>query len=260
MTRSIRSTRRALLALGAAATIAAGSGCGDDSGTQPTGNSGRLEARAAAPTGTITPGFHQLQLGGSRDGFIWVPESYDPATPAPLLLLLHGAGRSAQDWAQSPLAEVFGRKGIVIVAPDSRRGTWDRMLTGFFSDDVTFIDAALALAFSRVNVDPAQVAIGGFSDGGSYALSLGLTNGDLFSTIIAFSPGYVAAGSLVGRPQVFDSHGTSDAVLPIGQTSRQIVPWLEAQGYEVTYVEFAGGHTLPRTIADQAVDWWLPGD
>lgn len=257
---STRTSRRALLALGTAATIAAATACGDDGGTQPTGGSGRLSARVAAPTGTIAPGFTQLQLGSGRDGFIWVPESYDPATPAPLLLLLHGAGRTSQDWAQAPLEDVFGRKGIVIVAPDSRRGTWDRMLTGFFTDDVTFIDAALTLAFSRVNVDPARVAIGGFSDGGSYALSLGLTNGDLFSAIMAFSPGYVAAGSLVGRPQVFDSHGTTDAVLPIGQTSRQIVPWLEAQGYEVNYVEFDGGHTLPRAIADQAVDWWLPGD
>ena len=248
-----RRARRLLGAAVAAALLA----CGDDTGTQPVGGDGRLTARAAAPTGTITPGFHQLQLGSGRDGFIWVPASYDPEVPAPLLLLLHGAGRSAQDWTQVPLEDVFGRPGIVVVAPDSRRGTWDRMLTGYFTDDVTFIDAALARAFSRVNVDPARVAIGGFSDGASYALSLGLTNGDLFSEIMAFSPGYIDAGALTGRPRVFDSHGTADNVLPIGQTSRRIVPWLQARGYEVNYVEFTGGHVLPLSIMGQALEWWL---
>jgi len=32
----------------------------------------------------------------------------------------------------------------------------------------------------------------GFSDGASYALSVGITNGDLFTHVIAFSPGFVA--------------------------------------------------------------------
>jgi phospholipase/carboxylesterase len=35
------------------------------------------------------------------------------------------------------------------------------------------------------------VALGGFSDGASYALSLDLTNGDLFASLIAFSPGFI---------------------------------------------------------------------
>ena len=120
------------------------------------------------------------------------------------------------------------------------------------------MNSALELAFSKVNVDPQKIAIGGFSDGGSMALSVGLTNGDLFSMVIAFSPGFVAAGSLVGTPRVFESHGTADNILPINQTSRVIVPWLRNRGYTVNYVEFAGGHTIPLAVANQAVDWWLP--
>ena len=250
-----------MLATCATAALAFLAGCGDDPPSGPAGNNGRLSARPAAPTTTLAPGFHQLQLSQGRDGFLWVPEGYDPEVPAPLLVLLHGGGgRSSQEIAQWPLQDVFGRKGIIVLAPDSRGGTWDRVYSGLFQGDVLYINAALQHAFARVNVDPQRIAIGGFSDGGSYALSLGLTNGDLFSMVIAFSPGFVHAGSLFGTPRVFDSHGTSDAVLPIAQTSRVIVPWLENHGYDVNYVEFDGGHVLPISVANQAVDWWLPGD
>jgi phospholipase/carboxylesterase len=90
------------------------------------------------------------------------------------------------------------------------------------------------------------VALGGFSDGASYALSLGLTNGDLFTHLIAFSPGFMAPGGEVGRPRCYVAHGTRDAVLPIDRCSRRLVPVLERAGYAVRYHEFDGPHTVPR--------------
>ena len=66
-----------------------------------------------------------------------------------------------------------------VLAPDSRGTTWDAIREGF-GDDVTFIDRALEHVFARVSIDPARVTVGGFSDGASYALSLGLANGDVF--------------------------------------------------------------------------------
>jgi predicted esterase len=39
-----------------------------------------------------------------------------------------------------------------------------------------------------VAIDPARVAIGGFSDGATYALSLGLINGDLFKRVAPSHP------------------------------------------------------------------------
>jgi phospholipase/carboxylesterase len=99
----------------------------------------------------------------------------------------------------------------------------------------------------------------GFSDGASYALSLGLTNGDLFTHAMAFSAGLVNPAARRGEPRVFVSHGTDDEVLRIGKTSRRIVPWLEREGYEVRYREFEGGHTVPPGIAREAVGWFVAG-
>ena len=69
-------------------------------------------------------------------------------------------------------------------------------------------------------------AVSGFSDGASYALSLGVANGDLFDSVIAFSPGVLAPRVSKGRPRFFVSRGTEDQVLPIGRTSRRLVPEL----------------------------------
>jgi phospholipase/carboxylesterase len=101
------------------------------------------------------------------------------------------------------------------------------------------------------------VALGGFSDGASYALSLGLTNGDLFDSLIAFSPGFMAPANRRNAPRCFISHGTEDQALPIDRTSRRIVPELERNGYEVRYREFAGGHSIPAEIAREAIEWFV---
>jgi acetyl esterase/lipase len=84
--------------------------------------------------------------------------------------------------------------------------------------------------------------------------SLGITNGDVFDSVIAFSPGFSAAEARTGRPRFFVSHGTQDPVLPIDQCSRRLVPALEEHGYDVTYREFTGGHEVPPHIMDSAVD------
>lgn len=146
-----------------------------------------------------------------------------------------------------------------MLSPDSPGATWDVVRSGF-GPDVEFLDRALELVFTRYAVDPARIAVEGFSDGASYALSLGLLNGDLFPHVIAFSPGFVVAERRRGRPRCFVSHGVEDAVLPIDQCSRRIVRELRDGRYDVRYTEFDGGHVVPPGIVSAAVDWLLaPG-
>ncbi len=164
-----------------------------------------------------------------------------------------GAGGDARGGLR-PLEGLADEAGLLLLAPSSLGSTWD-VIRGGFGPDVEALDALLAEVFSRFAVDPARLAVGGFSDGASYALSLGVTNGDLFSHVVAFSPGFIAQGTQHGAPAIFVSHGVSDAVLPIERCSRRLVPALRAAGYEVRYEEFAGGHVVPPAIAGQAVAW-----
>ena len=217
---------------------------------------GRLAARPHPPTEEPTsPGRHELEIGGHRV-LLYVPSSATSQRRSPFALLRHGASGQAEGgfrmWA--PFAE---RAGVILLAPESLHGgAWDVMVGGFGSD-VAMIDEELAWVFDRFRIRPSRLAIGGFSNGASYALSLGLTNGDLFSHVVAMSPGFMVPGELTGTPPVFISHGLKDRVLPIDQTSREIVPELRREGYDVTFVTFDGGHHLERSVARRALRWFL---
>ena len=256
-------SRRRLLALMAGvpllgAECRAGPGAGredqDSAGSRVT-----LRARPGVPARVTAPGRYPLGLSGERDGFLYVPTSYRPERGAPLLVLLHGAGQSAELWSSAALRALLDAAGIVALVPESRGATWDAVREGF-GPDVTFLDQALGAVFARCRIDPAHVALGGLSDGASYALSLGVANGDLFGALIAFSPGFFVPPGRRGTPRVFVSHGRQDGVLGIGQTSRRIVPELRALGYPVRYDEFDGGHAMPHEVVEAAVRWFVPAD
>ncbi|HYC02333.1 MAG TPA: PHB depolymerase family esterase [Azospirillaceae bacterium] len=219
---------------------------------------GRLEARppsAAPATPGFGPGTHELGLDKERDGLVYVPASAPADRPAPLVLLLHGAGGNAEGML-ALLRDAADHAGAVLLIPESRRQSWDFIVRSY-GPDVAFIDLALETVLAKRRVDPARIAVAGFSDGASYALSLGLINGDLFSHVLAFAPGFMAPTDLTGRPAVYVSHGVQDAVLPIDRCSRQLVPRLEQAGYRVRYREFTGGHAVPPDIAREGMTFML---
>ena len=168
-----------------------------------------------------------------------------------LVVVLHGAGGRAQR-SLDLLKQYADQSRLLLLAPQSTSRTWD-VISGSYGADVRNIDRLLEKVSARYPVDGYTVC--GFSDGASYALSLGIGNGDVFDSVVAFSPGFQAARVHVGRPRVFVSHGVSDQVLPIDRCSRRLVPALEKDGYDVTYLEFQGGHQVPPEVSGRAVDW-----
>ena len=208
----------------------------------------------AAPNGQLLPaGLHQLGLATQRDGLLYVPQGYSPLQPPALVLMLHGAGGNAANGILPFQSYADGRR-MLLLAPDSRDTTWDALENGGYTFDITYITKALQFVFDRYRVDRSRIFIEGFSDGASYAYALGLSNGNLFSRIVAFSPGFIPPTQRQGKPRVFDSHGTNDTVLPV-DSSRSIVNQLRNDGYAVDYREFTGGHTVPTQIASDAVDF-----
>ncbi|HEX8774052.1 MAG TPA: hypothetical protein VF735_10615 [Pyrinomonadaceae bacterium] len=216
---------------------------------------GRLLARPGEVTKEARKGLQQLKVDGTDAGLLYVPAGYSPARPAPLTLMLHGAGGIARhgiSWLE-PFAD---EAGLLLLATDSRHATWD-VIVKDYGPDIACIDRALEQTFERYAVEPSRIAVGGFSDGASYALSVGLTNGDLFTHVIAFSPGFIASAQQRGCPRLFISHGKLDQVLPINMCSRRIVPQVERMGHDVRYREFDGPHTVPPEVAREAVDWFV---
>lgn len=201
---------------------------------------------AALPAGVAA-----LGLDPARDALVRCPPASD--APAPLLVMLHGAGGHAQG-ALAHVESCPAAEGTVVLAPQSRAPTWD-VIAGGWGPDVAFIARALNAVSAGRRIDPARMVVSGFSDGASYALSLGLANGALFGAVLAFSPGFASPPRLDGQPRVFISHGNADRVLPIDRCSRRIVPRLRGMGYTVRYREFEGGHVVPAALANEAVLW-----
>ena len=212
---------------------------------------GILTARPAGyPAVKPVAGTRPLGAGAERDGLLRIPQSIATDRPAPLLVMLHGAGSSAAK-VMPIVADAAEAHGVVVLAPDSRGPTWD-VIREDYGADVAFLDHALAELFRTCAIDPARIAIAGFSDGASYALSLGLFNGALFSDIIAFSPGFALPTRTEDAPSIFISHGRQDPVLPIEGCGRRIAVRLRALGHAVAYREFAGGHVVPPDMVEAA--------
>lgn len=216
----------------------------------------RLTARPASGASNCEPGIHPLGLRKQRDPLLYVPKSAPVDQPAALVVFLHGATGSEQGGIRR-LSSYAGEMGFLVLSPASEGTTWDA-LQGGYGPDVHMLDAALQRAFAMRTVDPGRIALTGFSDGASYALGLGLANGDLFGSVAAFSPGFIPRGAKrSGKPRIFVSHGTRDSILPIESCSRRLIPELKQAGYQVTYREFEGPHTVPEEITVEALRWFL---
>jgi predicted esterase len=168
-----------------------------------------------------------------------------------------------------PLAEAAH---VVLVAPKHERPNYDAIENFFddleggkasakvlwpaprFGDDSAQLDAALRDVFAATRVDPRYVAILGFSHGGSYALSLGTANPQLFRSIAALSPGVlIFDAERRGTQRIFLAHGRKDDVQPFARTSRNFVNKLTELGYDVTFLPYDGGHDTPGAVTDAAL-------
>ena len=206
--------------------------------------------------GNISSGVQSLSMNTKKEVLLYVPRNYQHENPSPLIVTLHGAGGTASH-GLSYLQHYADSNNIILLAPASRGYSWDIIAGKEFGPDVVLIDEMMSNAFDHYSIDRSHIAIGGFSDGASYALCIGGSNGNLFTHIIAFSPGFYYAPEYRGKPLVFISHGTKDEVLPVDPCSRRIVSKLKGKGISVFYQEFNGEHEIPVAVSKAAVEWFL---
>jgi phospholipase/carboxylesterase len=231
----------------------------------PEARDGRLSARATAPT-TLGNRTGLFRLEGWPRPLVFIPPSVDAMRPAPFVLVLHGGGSNAE-WTLNRMLQAAREKGVILLAPEAEGYTWDAVRhfrdhrregqPPVFGDDTARVDAALKLLFAEIAVDPARSAIAGFSDGASYALSLGPRNGELFSHIIAFSPGGVAPFDDPARARIFISHGRQDPMLPFANTADGVVPGFRSRGFDVTFEMFNGVHAFRDEEIGKAFAWFV---
>ena len=201
-----------------------------------------------------TPGDHPLRLGDGRVARLRVTPG-PSKKPRGLILAFHGAGGSPRE-GLFIFREAWDEPGLVLLAPGSLGNTWSA-LHNRQDRDLETVNRALFETWKRCQIDRRRMAVGGFSDGATHALSIGLQNGGVFRSVMALSPGGLLDIERRGKPRVFIAHGTSDVVLPYSRSRKRIVPGLRGSGYSVTFRSFAGGHEVPTSISRAAVRWYL---
>jgi phospholipase/carboxylesterase len=218
---------------------------------------GRLRARVDPAHRPPEPARLTRPLGlDARDAFLFIPADLDLSQPVPLVLALHGAGQAAADLL-GQIDREAARAGVVILSVSSRGSTWD-LEAGPVGADAAFIDLALQTTFEQLAIDPARIAVLGMSDGGSWALSTGMVNGDLFSDVIVFAPMRFVAPSSRGEPRVYLSSGRRDPVSGYGN-QRGMARQLEGFGYAVRFHPHAGGHEVDRDGLRESLTRFVAG-
>jgi phospholipase/carboxylesterase len=218
-----------------------------------TARDGRVKPPAGQAGSACAPGEYALRLGTGRSARLRITPG-PRRKPRALILAFHGAGGSSAE-GLFVFRGAWNVPGLVLVAPAALGNTWSA-LHREVDRDLETVNRALAEAWRRCRIDRRRVAVGGFSDGATHALSIGLQNGDVFRSVLALSPGGLLDVEHRGKPRVFIAHGTRDDVLPIGR-SDAAVRTLRSSGYPVTYRRFGGGHQVTEGISRTAVRWFL---
>ena len=203
----------------------------------------QASAQAPATVQRITP-----------KAFAYVPAG--AAAPDPLIVLLHGAGGNAREFLDQFRRTAEERK-VILLSVQSNGRTWAVRKPNEREADVANIKAAIRELTGKVPVDASRTTVMGFSDGASYALSVGMAYPRLFHAIVAFSPGYAFAPSRLDTDQrIFIAHGRRDPILP-AENTREMVKGLESAGFDPDVRWFNGGHEIDPALKTAGIDFAL---
>ena len=164
-----------------------------------------------------------VSSGQQRHYLLYVPKSYDPSKPAPLVICLH----TSMSWPSAAMAishwnKVADENGFIVVYPEgtgSGPKSWEmeKSETPSQMPDVIFISQVIDKLEAAYNVDKARIYANGMSNGGGMAFVLSCTMSDRIAAV-----GLVSAGLDPGwswctdrRPvPVIAFHGTADPICP----------------------------------------------
>lgn len=215
------------------------------------------------PAPSAKPGMHALGDGA----YLYRPSA--DAVRRPVIVLLHGAGMSGRSFLEGLRGEA-NRCGCLLLSVQSAGATWDTVglvaragagrLTPdrLYGDDVGRVERALATALKAADADRRSVILVGFSDGASYALSLGMANPRVFRGVVAIAPGFhLEPAAINPKQRLFVAHSPQDRILPFERTRDATVAQLERAGFAIQFRPFDGGHRFDRKVLAEGVDFVL---
>ena len=200
------------------------------------------------------------------------PDGYRPESRYPTVILMHGYGASMADLASlSPAISLDGYVFIypngpiqMQIGPGTPGYSWNSPGSSGDPHDMQRTEEMLEGLFQDVteayNVAQGDSALGGFSQGGTMAYSLGLPRPELFAGLIILSSRVSQPETVrqrlpaVRRQPIFVAHGTSDAMISV-EDARKSRDFLEAESYSPEYHEYPMGHEITQEVLNDLVPW-----
>jgi predicted peptidase len=156
---------------------------------------------------------------------IWIPAAYDPKTPSPCVVFLHGSGECGTDGLRQtavglpPAAKADPQQWpCVIVMPQKpvQAAEWEEY--------EPLVLACLEQAKRELNIDAKRVSLTGLSQGGHGTWMIGARHPELFAAlapVCGYGHPNTVASRLKGKP-IWAFHGEKDDVVPVEETKRMI--------------------------------------
>jgi len=186
-----------------------------------------LLCAAAAGVGLLIIYHHNgtiVSSGESRDYLLYVPDSYNPQTPTPLVIAIHGyaewPGHQAQISHWNQLAEEYG---FIVVYPSGTNLPKRWRVSGWADSrvnpliDVIFISDLIDHLEAEYNIDPQRIYANGLSNGGGMSFMLSCYLSDRIAAVGMVSGAYMlpwGACSPVRDVPAIVFHGTADPIVP----------------------------------------------
>lgn len=179
--------------------------------------------------------------GKERTYYLFVPDNVGPATPAPLIVLLHGSGRNGLSLVEK-WKDLAKKEGLIIVGPDALNSQgW--MIP---EDGPDFIHELVEALRAKLPVNARRVYLFGHSAGAGQALYLSLLESEYFAaTAVHAGALRPEDGPYMERAQrkipIAIFVGTNDQFfpLPVVRATRDA---LNARGFKSELTEIKG-HT-----------------
>jgi dipeptidyl aminopeptidase/acylaminoacyl peptidase len=186
---------------------------------------------------------------------VFVPSSYNAAESSPLLVSLHGLGRT-YDWLMGyeGLLDYAEEYGFIVVTPlgYARRGwygsrpTEDPLVSGYSEQDVMNV---IELMRDEFNIDSSRLFLWGHSMGGAGTYHIAVNNPGMFAALAVAAPAprpdlTPTILQAVRDTPILVLQGTEDELVPVEQT-RRWVAGMRAMGMQHIYIELEGAdHTF----------------
>lgn len=166
-----------------------------------------------------------------RQYLLHVPDTYDPQTPTPLVISIHGFAEWPAHQAQiSRWNDLADEQGFIVVYPSGTDFPKRWRTTGLTSSpddpalDVLFISDLIDKLESEFNIDPSRIYANGLSNGGGMSYLLACKLADRIAAIgsVAGAYTYPPDQCKPARPvPMIAFHGDADPIVPyLGGPSR----------------------------------------